>query len=161
MPDYDEIIKNPIDLNSIISKYDNGEYENEDELFADIQLMFDNCYLYYGLYSGAGAKGRDFERIFQVEYAQLFNAPYLKVCDYSQVSLKERQQLCTDISKLSARGLGKTIALLKLIDKAGKYDSEDIEIDINSLSANKFRKLNEFVKSELQKENNEDLKIFD
>ncbi|KAM3181606.1 hypothetical protein ACTXT7_014031 [Hymenolepis weldensis] len=141
--------------------YDNGGYENEDELFADIQLMFDNCYLYHGLYSGVGAKGRDFERIFREEYAQIFSAPYLKVCDYSELSYKERQQLCTNISKLSATGLGKIIAFLKFIDKAGKYDSEDIEIDINSLSVNKLRKLNEFVKSELQKENDGKVTIFD
>jgi len=52
-PGYSEIVKNPIDLATMETKLNNGEYgegtEGASKLYADYLLMFDNCKLYNGV----------------------------------------------------------------------------------------------------------------
>ena len=44
--DYPQIIKNPMDLGTVKSKLLSGKYKTYEEVFADIQLIWDNCKLY-------------------------------------------------------------------------------------------------------------------
>ncbi|EDW15404.1 uncharacterized protein Dmoj_GI24812 [Drosophila mojavensis] len=46
VPDYHKIIKTPMDLAKIKSKLNMGEYQLNEELLNDIQLVFKNCDLY-------------------------------------------------------------------------------------------------------------------
>ncbi|XP_060650599.1 bromodomain adjacent to zinc finger domain protein 1A [Drosophila nasuta] len=46
VPDYHKIIKTPMDLAKIKSKLNMGEYQLNEELLSDIQLVFKNCDLY-------------------------------------------------------------------------------------------------------------------
>lgn len=46
VPDYHDIISNPMDFGTIKYKLDNGDYEKLDEFFSDCQLVFENCRLY-------------------------------------------------------------------------------------------------------------------
>lgn len=46
IPDYFDIIKRPMDLGTVDKKLSNEEYSTVEEFKADIQLVFDNCYLY-------------------------------------------------------------------------------------------------------------------
>ncbi|KAI8986416.1 Bromodomain-containing protein [Pilobolus umbonatus] len=46
IPDYFDIIKKPMDLSTVQTKLKNDEYRTKEECYADIQLIFDNCYLY-------------------------------------------------------------------------------------------------------------------
>jgi hypothetical protein len=52
-PSYSNIVKNPIDLATMKTKLNNGEYgegtEGASKLYADYLLMFDNCKLYNGV----------------------------------------------------------------------------------------------------------------
>ncbi|KAJ9088120.1 hypothetical protein DSO57_1026250 [Entomophthora muscae] len=48
IPDYPNIIKKPMDLDTAEKKLGVCAYEVVDEFFADIQRIFDNCYLYNG-----------------------------------------------------------------------------------------------------------------
>ena len=43
VPDYYNIIKNPMDLTTIYHKLENEAYGSAEEFEADIRLMFDNC----------------------------------------------------------------------------------------------------------------------
>ncbi|XP_076040518.1 protein polybromo isoform X4 [Oratosquilla oratoria] len=45
-PDYYDIITHPVDMESIESKIKGDKYANEEELVADIRLMFNNCRVY-------------------------------------------------------------------------------------------------------------------
>merc|ERR1719187_63670 len=45
-PDYYEIISEPIDMNMIHEKIKEGLYRSEEELIADMKLMFSNCRQY-------------------------------------------------------------------------------------------------------------------
>ncbi|EFN82387.1 Bromodomain adjacent to zinc finger domain protein 1A [Harpegnathos saltator] len=46
VPDYHDIISNPMDFGTIKYKLGNGDYERVDEFFNDCQLVFENCRLY-------------------------------------------------------------------------------------------------------------------
>ncbi|CAI2348116.1 unnamed protein product [Caenorhabditis sp. 36 PRJEB53466] len=46
IPDYHQIIKNPMDLDTIQKKLNGGKYQNVHQFCDDIWLMFDNAWLY-------------------------------------------------------------------------------------------------------------------
>ncbi|XP_031833617.2 ATP-dependent chromatin assembly factor large subunit isoform X3 [Nomia melanderi] len=46
VPDYHDIISNPMDFGTIKCKLNNGEYETLEHFFSDCQLVFDNCQAY-------------------------------------------------------------------------------------------------------------------
>ena len=46
IPNYNEIVKQPMDLGTIQSKLANNEYENADDFEKDVRLVFKNCYLF-------------------------------------------------------------------------------------------------------------------
>ncbi|XP_011630089.1 bromodomain adjacent to zinc finger domain protein 1A isoform X2 [Pogonomyrmex barbatus] len=46
VPDYHDIISNPMDFGTIKYKLNNGNYETLDKFFSDCQLVFENCGLY-------------------------------------------------------------------------------------------------------------------
>ncbi|KAE9551571.1 hypothetical protein FO519_005215 [Halicephalobus sp. NKZ332] len=45
-PDYNEVIKNPIDLRTMINKFKNLKYESPLEVWSDCKRMFKNCRIY-------------------------------------------------------------------------------------------------------------------
>ncbi|CAB4374322.1 unnamed protein product [Rhizophagus irregularis] len=62
---YDEkIIKNPIDLFTIISKLENNQYANIEEFEKDIRLIFRNCYKYNDIGSEMHTLGEELESAF-------------------------------------------------------------------------------------------------
>jgi len=46
LPDYDQIIKKPMDLDTIRAKLDRGAYNTTDEFAEDLRLCISNCRLY-------------------------------------------------------------------------------------------------------------------
>lgn len=54
LPDYHEIIKNPIDFSVIKQRLQSNLYHNMQDFVDDMQLVFDNCELYNGRESTLG-----------------------------------------------------------------------------------------------------------
>lgn len=48
IPDYPEVIKNPMDFGTIKQKLNTGAYANVKEFISDVELVFSNCILYNG-----------------------------------------------------------------------------------------------------------------
>jgi hypothetical protein len=46
IPDYPEVIKNPMDLGTIWKKLQDGQYNDASEVLADLDLVWSNCLLY-------------------------------------------------------------------------------------------------------------------
>ncbi len=44
--DYPSIVKNPMDLGTVQTKLNNGQYLYVEDMIDDIQLVWDNCKLY-------------------------------------------------------------------------------------------------------------------
>lgn len=62
VPDYDAVIKNPIDLGTMREKLKNGQYDSLDDLESDFTLMYKNCLLYNDkdtIFYKAGVKMRE------------------------------------------------------------------------------------------------------
>jgi len=57
IPDYPDIVKNPMDLSTVKRKLDERKYISPEEFCADMRLMFSNCILYNGTQSDAGIMG--------------------------------------------------------------------------------------------------------
>ncbi len=46
-PDYEEMIKIPMDLHMVKNKCSNNAYESYEDFFADVKLIFTNAHEYY------------------------------------------------------------------------------------------------------------------
>ena len=44
--DYPDIVKNPMDFSTMKRKLNEGKYPHFEDMFSDLQLIWDNCKLY-------------------------------------------------------------------------------------------------------------------
>ena len=71
IPDYFQIIKNPMDFSTIKKKLSNNLYTNFKQFTEDIKLTFDNCYLYNGADSSVGLACTVIKNEYQKLYDQM------------------------------------------------------------------------------------------
>ncbi|KAL3317601.1 hypothetical protein Ciccas_003746 [Cichlidogyrus casuarinus] len=69
--DYHDIIKFPMDLSTIKTKLENGQYQGKQEFADDVRLMFNNCYKYNGESSEVGMIGKRLQRIFEESFVKI------------------------------------------------------------------------------------------
>ncbi|RCI01402.1 hypothetical protein CU098_010287 [Rhizopus stolonifer] len=69
--DYYDIIKQPMDMSTYEKKLYSHQYSHEEELAQDIRLMFRNCYLYNPPDHLVANLGKEFEAIFEKQWAKL------------------------------------------------------------------------------------------
>ncbi|CAO3686201.1 unnamed protein product [Rhizopus stolonifer] len=70
IPDYPTIVKNPMDLSTIEQKLNKNEYKSPDEFAADVNLMFDNCYLYNPPQLPIHGMAKQFQALFKEKWDQ-------------------------------------------------------------------------------------------
>jgi len=70
IPDYPEIVKNPMDLGTVKRKLDERKYLGPDDFCADMRLIFSNCTLYNGLQSDAGIMGETVRKQFEEAWSE-------------------------------------------------------------------------------------------
>ncbi|KAK5801198.1 hypothetical protein VI817_003410 [Penicillium citrinum] len=70
IPTYHSIIKKPMDMSTIKSKLNTGQYENAKEFEADVRLMFKNCYRFNLPGDPTYQCGKGLEEIFDRKWAQ-------------------------------------------------------------------------------------------
>ena len=75
LPDYHEIIKNPIDFSVIKQRLSSNLYHNMQDFIDDMQLVFDNCELYNGRDSTLGRQCTKVREEFRKLYEQ-FNVEF-------------------------------------------------------------------------------------
>ena len=71
IPDYLQIIKNPMDFSTIKKKLSSNLYTNFKQFTEDIKLTFDNCYLYNGANSSVGLACTVVKNEYQKFYDQM------------------------------------------------------------------------------------------
>ncbi|CAG8512732.1 16445_t:CDS:1 [Dentiscutata erythropus] len=87
VPDYYNIISNPMDLSTINRRLESGHYSNTDEFESDIRLMFQNCYTYNGRGSEVFNMGKMLEAVFDKKWSEKPIPQYrrqMKVEDFSE-----------------------------------------------------------------------------
>ena len=71
IPDYFEVVKDPIDFGTIKQRLNYSQYMGMQEVIEDIQRCFDNCILYNGEDSTAGLRCLTVNAEFRKLYSQL------------------------------------------------------------------------------------------
>ena len=71
LPNYFEVIKNPMDFSTIKKKLNNFCYSNFKEFCNDMNLVFDNCYLFNGKDSNVGNMCTNVKNQYEKLYQQL------------------------------------------------------------------------------------------
>ena len=70
IPTYFQVVKKPMDFSKIRENLSQGQYENAKEFEADVRQVFKNCYLFNPPGDIIHQTGRDFEKVFDSEWAQ-------------------------------------------------------------------------------------------
>ncbi|CAG8460855.1 4936_t:CDS:2 [Paraglomus occultum] len=70
VPDYYDVIKNPMDISTLNNKLENGQYESADEFEKDVRLMFRNCYAYNPPGSDVYNMGKQLEAVFDRKWKE-------------------------------------------------------------------------------------------
>lgn len=70
VPNYFEIIKEPMDLSTIQHKLTEGQYYNADEFEADVRLMFRNCYAFNPEDTPVNELGHRLESVFDKRWIE-------------------------------------------------------------------------------------------
>ena len=71
LPDYYEIIKQPMDLGTVKVKLENREYKSPEEFVRDVRLMFTNCYKYNPSDHEIVSMGRKLQNVFEMRLAKM------------------------------------------------------------------------------------------
>lgn len=69
-PDYFKIIREPMDLSTILQKYNTNQYENADDFESDVRLMFRNCYKFNPEGAPVNIMGHRLEQLFDKRWAE-------------------------------------------------------------------------------------------
>lgn len=69
IPNYNEIIKVPMDLGTIQTKLANNQYENGDQFERDVRLVFSNCYIFNPEGTDVNMMGHRLESVFDKKWA--------------------------------------------------------------------------------------------
>jgi len=72
-PDYYELIKEPMDIQTIRIKIKNKEYENKEQFAYDCRLIFDNCEFFNEDDSAIGKAGHKLRAYFETKWLKLFD----------------------------------------------------------------------------------------
>jgi bromodomain-containing factor 1 len=70
IPDYFKIIKTPMDLSTVTTRLNTGQYENAKDFEADIKQIFKNCYKFNPPGSPVHEMGKAFEEVFDREWSK-------------------------------------------------------------------------------------------
>ncbi|KAJ3113629.1 hypothetical protein HDU96_003123 [Phlyctochytrium bullatum] len=97
IPTYFDVIKHPMDISTIQNKLDNNLYPNYAAFKKDLDLMFDNCYLFNGKESFVGKMGSNLQKYFTDKLQSLpttvpsASAPVKKLKIQPEVSRPKRE----------------------------------------------------------------------
>jgi bromodomain-containing factor 1 len=70
IPDYFKIIKTPMDLSTVTTRLNTGQYENAKDFEADVRQIFKNCYKFNPPGSPVHEMGKYYEDIFDREWSK-------------------------------------------------------------------------------------------
>ena len=119
LPDYPQIVKQPMDLGTILSKLINNKYIDSYDFAVDFRLVFENAKKYNtpgsGIFIAAENLHKTFERKFHRITKDYKDKKRKQLNKIKNISTFEDRQKFTDLlKKLNSNELG---AIIELIDK--------------------------------------------
>lgn len=89
IPDYLDIVKQPMDLGTVSQKLEAHHYTSVDAFLADIQLIFHNCYLYNNAQDPVSQDAKKLEEVF-AKWLEKRPAPQPVMNEYRSFTEKEK-----------------------------------------------------------------------
>jgi hypothetical protein len=151
--DYLSICPTPMDLGTVQSKIDAGDYGDMEETAADMRLIWANCMKYNTEGSDFYVLARQLLRKFEQAYSHLKRSIKEESTDPNRIpDARQKIQLAGECANLNSRGRGKLFKfLIKNYPRAIRHQDEDILINMDNLSPVHFLDVREFVKEIFEK----------
>ncbi|GBN45234.1 Homeotic protein female sterile [Araneus ventricosus] len=131
LPDYSQVIKHPMDLQTIKRKLDNHEYKSPDEFASDVRLIFTTCYKYNPPDHEVVVMARKLQGVFEIKYAEMPDEP-----PASDVTMNHEK------TEDSAQSISSDLLSDSLSD-SGSADSKEEEEKRLKVLQEKFKKATE------------------
>ena len=139
LPDYPQIIKHPMDLETIKKKINDNKYTSTEEIYKDIQLVWDNCKRY-------NMEGSDVYKMAQ--YCEKFTKKYFDKHNSQNIanaSAKKKKPVSNNGSNVSGEGQENTET---------KENNLNLQIPLNEEEDNKKEENIEVKEEEEDKNDN-------
>ena len=139
LPDYPQIIKHPMDLGTIKKKINDNKYTSTEEIYKDIQLVWDNCKRY-------NMEGSDVYKMAQ--YCEKFTKKYFDKHNSQNIanaSAKKKKPVSNNGSNVSGEGQENTET---------KENNLNLQIPLNEEEDNKKEENIEVKEEEEDKNDN-------
>ncbi|XP_047082021.1 transcription factor GTE10-like [Lolium rigidum] len=124
IPDYNDIIKHPMDLGTIKAKLDSGAYTSPSDFAAEVRLTFNNAITYnprgHAVHDMAIQLNKMFEARWKTVEKKLASAPAKPHVEVARADSKRRKTPPVDRSDLSMEGVRPTEAAMPKMTDAEK-----------------------------------------
>eukprot|EP00761_Pharyngomonas_kirbyi_P008608 gb/GECH01008620.1/.p1 GENE.gb/GECH01008620.1/~~gb/GECH01008620.1/.p1 ORF type:complete len:649 (+),score=206.66 gb/GECH01008620.1/:1-1947(+) len=170
LPDYFDIIKQPMDLGTIGKKLDGSEYENIEQFASDVRLVWNNCIAYNPPKSDVVAMAKTLQDIFEKRYKEVLEGKTQQQEPETSpkkptrrkkapepakpMTIEEKQELSSQIGDLSDDDLGKVVEIIQSRAPTSYSQSggdEEVVVDLEQLDAATLRQIEKHVKTAVSK----------
>uniref|UniRef100_A0A8C9C747 Bromodomain testis associated n=1 Tax=Phocoena sinus TaxID=42100 RepID=A0A8C9C747_PHOSS len=154
---YNDIVKNPMDLGTIKAKMDNQEYKHAYEFAADVRLMFMNCYQYSPPDHEVVTMARMLQDVFEMHFAKIPDEPVesMPVCyiktDTTETLGRERSSEASSADNSSSDSEDEQAQSLEKLQEQLKAVHQQLPV-LSQVPFNKRKRKNEKSKREKKKE---------
>ncbi|XP_059998466.1 bromodomain testis-specific protein isoform X2 [Lagenorhynchus albirostris] len=154
---YNDIVKNPMDLGTIKAKMDNQEYKHAYEFAADVRLMFMNCYQYSPPDHEVVTMARMLQDVFEMHFAKIPDerVESMPVCyiktDTTETLGRERSSEASSADDSSSDSEDEQAQSLEKLQEQLKAVHQQLPV-LSQVPFNKRKRKNEKSKREKKKE---------
>ncbi|CEP01565.1 Bromo domain-containing protein [Plasmodiophora brassicae] len=173
IPDYPEIIKNPMDLGTIKKKLEDGKYANEQEFADDVRLTWNNAKTYNqpgsGIYVAADNLSKLFDRRMQKLKKPEPSAaatgasaptpagpppskkkkPSTPAAGVKPVTQQDKVKFSQLVNQLTPQQIGRVVDMISKAcpEALNEEDEEDLEIEVDKIDRDTLHNLNVYCES--------------
>jgi len=156
IPDYFEIIKNPMDFGTIQKRLNEAEYENAEEFAADTRLVFSNCWTYNPPGSEIHSMATVLSGIFEKQFKKKTKEPKIQqqpqqITQSDDISKmqnminelrNEHQKLLNELTKL-VKTPATPNGVPKVTQKKKRTKKEKVKLEVEMFSVKQKKELSD------------------
>ena len=110
--DYPKVIKTPMDLGTVRSKLERGDYTSSKEFRHDVNLVWTNCMTYNADGSDYYLIASNLKKVFEEKYSKMIKEDEEPLDFVRPPTLVDKKMCCQNIYNISAEDLGKVVQIL-------------------------------------------------
>ncbi|KAJ7071264.1 Bromodomain-containing protein [Mycena amicta] len=131
IPTYPKIVKKPMDMSTMRTKLDQGEYPNAQKFYEDFKLMIRNCFAFNPAGTLVNQAGIDLQRVFDEKWQNLPPLHDISDDDDEEEETEDedahRQSTCIAVMESQIEAMRGNIQALKSKPKKDKKKTDDRE----------------------------------